>query len=452
MSATAQSEISVKIFDFALRSALKSACDQFGYDARNVFNAGIVKGAGGNKEHVVTFINNHDFRGTDEVVVNDPLLPYAYLLTNPEIGTPTIFYSDYYGIANANAPTEPLAADLKRLIELNQKFIEGASSVDYLSAIGSSYPITYSSGYDHTSLIYQTNFGGPDADNAAIVAINFSGEPVEALITVNTIGVVSNGLEMLEKTGKSDISTTTITSGKMDIQVPARSFAIYVSADENNACNMDSILYVDINATGLRNGRNWEDAFTNLASALNVQSGCTNVHEIRMKEGTYYPNTQADRALGFMIPAHVKVIGGFQSSGNPKLGDQDIDLYPTILSGDIASPGEETDNVYHVVQIHPGVDSAYLEALIIEDGNANGALPTWQYGGGIYNKERLVLKDVIIRNNRALTGANGIYNVSSTATLTMDHVILLNNAGSVSDIENEDNAIIIVRDRNEIKN
>jgi alpha-amylase len=452
MSSAAQSEINVKVFDFALRSALKSACDQFGYDARNVFNSGIVNGAGGNKEHVVTFINNHDFRETDEVIVHDPLLPYAYLLTNPEIGAPTIFYSDYYGIANANAPIEPLAADLKRLIELNHKYIEGASSVDYLSAFGSSYPITYSSGYDHTSLIYQTNFGGPDSDKAALVAINFAGEPLEAEVTVNTIGVISDGLEMLERTGKSDISTTTITSGKMDIQVPARSFAIYVSTDQKDSCNMDSILYVDINATGLRNGVNWEHAFTNLASALNIQSGCTNVQEIRMKEGTYYPNTQEDRTLGFFIPAHVKIIGGFQSSGNPKLGDQDIDLYPTILSGDIATPGDETDNIYHVVQTSPGLDSAYLEAIIIEDGNANGALTNWQYGGGIYNQAPLVLKDVIVRNNRALTGANGIYNLSSTATLTMDNVELLNNTGSDSDIENEGNAIIIVRENSEIKN
>jgi hypothetical protein len=451
MSAAAQAEISVKIFDFALRSDLKSACDQFGYDARNVFNSGIVKGAGGNKDHVVTFINNHDFREMDEPVVNDPLLPYAYLLTNPEIGTPTIFYSDYYGIANANAPTEPLSVDLKRLIELNQKFIEGATSVDYLSAFGSSFPITYSSGYDNTSLIFQTNFGGPGSDKAAIVAINFAGEPLEAEITVNTIGVVADGLEMLEKTGKSDITSSEIASGKMNIHVPSRSYAIYVSADEDDSCNMDSVIYVDINASGLRNGSDWDNAFNNLASALNIQSGCTNVHEIRIKEGTYYPNTLNARASGFMIPANVTMIGGFQSSGNPQLGDQDIDAYPTILSGEIGSPSDSSDNVYNVVRINPGLDSAYLEALIIEDGYANGFYTIWQYGGGIYNKEHLVLKDVVVRNNFGLTGANGIYNFTNSATLIIDNVKLLNNTGSQSDLENEDNAVLKVRENSEIR-
>ena len=38
----------------------------------------------------------------------------------------------------------------------------------------------------------------------------------------------------------------------------------------------------------LKNGSDWNNAFTNLASALNIQTGCTNVREIRIKEGTYY--------------------------------------------------------------------------------------------------------------------------------------------------------------------
>ncbi len=451
MSAAAQAEISVKVFDFALRSALKSACDQFGYDARNVFNSGIVKGVGGNKDHTVTFINNHDFREMDEPIVNDPLLPYAYILTNPEIGTPTLFYSDYYGIANANAPTVPLAVDLKRLIELNQKFIEGASSVDYLSAIGSSYPITYFSGYNNTSLIYQTNFGGPDSDKAAIIAINFAGEPLEAEVTVNSIGIVGNGLEMLEKTGKSDIPAPIIANGKMNIHAAPRSFAIYVSENEDDLCNMDSVIYVDINAIGLKNGNDWDNAFTNLASALNIQVGCTNVHEIRIKEGTYFPNTIDDRTLGFQITANVTMIGGFQSLGYPQIGDQDIDAYPTILSGDIGTPNDDSDNVYNVVRTNSGLDSAYLEALIIEGGKADGSLTIHQYGGGIYNKEHLVLKDLLVRNNFGLTGANGIYNSTDTAILKMDNVNLVNNTGSTSDIKNENNAIIIVRKNNEIK-
>ncbi|MEM9548755.1 MAG: hypothetical protein AAGA77_22415 [Bacteroidota bacterium] len=451
MSAAAQSEISVKVFDFALRSALKSACDQFGYDVRNVFSSGIVRGAGGNKDHTATFINNHDLRHDDEPVLNDPILPHAYILTNPEIGTPTVFYSDYFGVVNANAPTVPLGEDIKRLIELNTKYIHGASSVDYLSAFGSGFPITYSSGFDNTSLIYQTNFGGSDSDRAAIVAINFAGEPLNAEITVNQVGAVANGLEMLEKTGKSDLTSSEISGGTMNIQVPPRSYAIYVSEEENDTCNLDSIIYVNINAAGLRNGSDWDNAFTNLTSALNIQKGCTNVKEIRIKEGTYYPTTTNNRELSFEIPANVTIIGGFSSAGNPQLGEQDMDSYPTILSGNIGMESDSSDNSYNVVRIIPGLDSAYLEALIIEEGYANGVAANHQRGGGIYNTEHLILKDILVRNNFGLSGANGIYNEMNTAQMIWDNVELINNSGATSDLENHNGALLTIRTDSEVK-
>ena len=452
MSAASQAEISVKVFDFALRGELKAACDQFGYDVRNVFNSGIVKGAGGNKDHVVTFINNHDFRATDEPVLNDPILPYAYLLTNPEIGTPTVFYSDFYGVPNANAPTTPLATDITRLMDLNEKYIQNASSVDYLSALGSTYPITYTSGFDNTSLIYQTNAGGVDQNKNAIVAINFAGEAMEAEVTVNAIGAITDGLTMQEKTGKSDIPLSTITSGKMHIHVPPRSYAIYVSSNQNATCKLDSILYVDLNASGLKNGSDWTNAFTSLQSALSIQEGCPNVREIRIKEGTYYPNILGDRELGFQIKGNVTIIGGFEGSGNPSLGDQDVNNFPTILSGDIGITADDTDNVYNVIEISPGLDSAYIEGIIFQDGNANGGSPNFQNGGGIFNHANLYLKDVLIQNNQATASGNGIYNFSSEGYITLDNVTLMNNLGSNSSIKNEDDAVIIVKENSEIKN
>ncbi len=451
MSAAAQSEIDVKIFDFALREALKSGCDLFGYDVRNIFDSGIVRGAGGNKDHTVTFVNNHDFRADDEPVLNDPILPHAYILTNPEIGTPTVFYSDYFGIENGNAPTIPLGDDIKQLIDLNSKFISGASSVNYLSESGSSYGITYTSGFDNTSLIYQTNMGGIGSDKTAVVAINFAGDPLEAEVSLNLTGPVINGLEMLEKTGKSDISKSLVTSGKISIHVPSRSYAIYVSGDVVGDCSMDSIIYVDLNATGLKNGSDWSNAFSNLGSALAIQGGCNNVKEIRIKEGTYLPNVIGDRSQGFEIESNVRVIGGFQSSGNPMLGDQDIDLYPTILSGDIGIIGDNSDNTYHVVSATSSIDSASLEALVIENGNANGGTVDVQKGGGVYNSEFVQLKNVIIRNNVSQVSGNGIHNTSASGKIVFDNVKLVNNTGSSSDVHNEDGAVIAVKTNSELK-
>ena len=451
MSPAAQAEISVKVFDFALREALKSGCDQFGYDVRNIFNSGIVKGAGGNKNHTVTFVNNHDFRAEDEPVINDPLLPYAYILTNPEVGTPTVFYSDYFGIANANAPVVPLGNDIKRLIELNKKFISGASSVDYLSAFGSAFPITYSSGFDNTSLIYQTNFGGTALNKGTVVAINFAGEPLVAEVNVNLTGAIANGLQMLEKTGKSEIHKSVISDGKLNVQVPPRSYAIYVSSDIVGDCSMDSIIYVDLNASGLKNGSDWTNAFSNLGAALSVQEGCDNVDEIRIKEGTYLPNVIGDRSQGFEIGSNVSIIGGFQSSGNPAIGDQDVDLYPTVLSGDIGLVGNSVDNAYHVLSATSSIDSASLEAIIIENGNANGVTNELQKGGGIYNSEYLKLKNVVVRINASQLSGNGIFNESMGGEIVFDNVKLLNNSGGGSDVQNENGATITVKSDSEVK-
>ncbi|MGK0316689.1 MAG: hypothetical protein ACI86M_002924 [Saprospiraceae bacterium] len=450
MSAAAQSEIDVKIFDFALRSALKSGCDQFGYDVRNIFNSGIVKGVGGNKDHTRTFVNNHDFRADDEPILNDPLLPYAYILTNPEVGTPSVFYSDCFGVANANAPMLPLGNDIKRLIELNEKFISGASSVDYLSASGASFPITYASGFDNTSLIYQTNMGGATSDKGVVVAINFAGEPLEAEISLNLTGAIDNGVQMIEKTGKSEIHKSVIASGKMNIQVPPRSYAIYVSGDVVGDCSMDSIIYVDLNASGLKNGNDWVNAFTSLGSALEVQSGCSNVNEIRIKEGVYFPNVINDRSQGFAIGSNVTLIGGFHSIENPVLGDQDVSLYPTILSGDIGPVNDVADNIYNVVSATSSIDSASIEALIIEKGNANGGSIEHQKGGGLYNSEFLILKDVTLRNNIGQTTGNGVFNNSNLGKITMDNVKLLNNTGSSSDVQNENGATIKVKTNSEV--
>ena len=182
-----------------------------------------------------------------------------------------------------------------------------------------------------------------------------------------------------------------------------------------------------------------------------VQAGCDNVDEIRIKEGVYYPNTVGDREQGFALESNVKLVGGFQSTGNPMLGDQNINLYPTILSGDIGVLDDADDNIYNVVNTTTSIDSASIESLIIEKGNANGASLEHQSGAGIYNSEYLILKDVTIRNGMAQTSGNGISNNSSDGIITMDNVKLMNNSGSTSDVQNENGASIYVKTNSEIK-
>ncbi len=95
MNKVTLSSIHPRIFDFALRDALKNASDKFGYDARNIFTSSIADN-GGSGFNVVTFVNNHDFRDKGQPIEHDPILAYAYILTNNQLGIPTVYYPDYF--------------------------------------------------------------------------------------------------------------------------------------------------------------------------------------------------------------------------------------------------------------------------------------------------------------------------------------------------------------------
>jgi hypothetical protein len=101
------------------------------------------------------------------------------------------------------------------------------------------------------------------------------------------------------------------------------------------------------------------------------------------------------RNNGFSIPQGISIYGGFaghESSVNERIyGD-----FPTILSGDIGSIGEMSDNLYHVVTIAPGMDGVLLDGITIRNGLANGVTPDLQTGSGIFNLGRLTVRQVII--------------------------------------------------------
>lgn len=446
MSAAAQAEIDVQVFDFALRQSLKNACDLFGYDARGVFTSGIVNGAGGTKDHVATFVNNHDYRQDGEPILNDPILPYAYILTNPSVGTPTVYYSDYYGVENADAPTDALSYDINQLIDIKKLHIDGANSTLYLNQSGSSYPVTYTSGFPNTSIIFQNNNGGPFS-SSTVIAINFAGEELIAEVTVDQSSKFANGSFTHEATGKSKIPVQEVVDGKITIHVPARSYAIYSSIDGALTCSGDSILYVDLNASGQNNGSDWDNAFADLGAAMHLGYYCQDIDEIRIKEGTYLPTILGDRSTSFLVARPLRITGGFASIGNPVYGDQDLDLYPTVMSGDLGMTGATEDNSYHVLNNITTADTVIIESVIIEGGNADGAIIQDQSGAGITNSGVLRLKNVIVRSHTA-TGEGAA--ISNTRVLLLDDVNVETTNG-LSDIENSASGTIIVESNSNVK-
>jgi len=235
MDADTKAAMSPKIFDFSLRESLRQACDQFGYDARNIFNASLyANGLSG--YYVVTFANNHDFRdasGFASLVQNDVMLPYAYILTNNQLGVPCVFYPDYFGYYgdadDRYIPPPPLKPYIDQLIKVHQDYIFGASSVVNLTAFGSSYGSTFTSGFPNTSVIYQLK--GHASGKDVIVAINFAGEELNVDQNIETTGV-PNGTIFTDVTGlSSGPEHITLNGSVLNLKLAARSYAVWVEGD-----------------------------------------------------------------------------------------------------------------------------------------------------------------------------------------------------------------------------
>lgn len=231
MTPAAQGSIKVRAFDFALRGALRDACDAFGNDVRNVFNSGMVDGAGGDPFNVVTFVDNHDIRQEGNAIQNDAKLVYAYILTNNQIGAPCVFYPDYYGVQVGNAPLIHLEDEINDLVTLHKTYILNSPNADYLSRQSTPYYQFFvqngNNGIKETSLIYQLQANG--SGKTVIVAINFSGTPLDMYQGVNTSWGATPGTTFTDMLGTSGIQNTNITpNSEIHVTLPPRSYTVWV--------------------------------------------------------------------------------------------------------------------------------------------------------------------------------------------------------------------------------
>jgi len=183
------------------------------------------------------------------------------------------------------------------------------------------------------------------------------------------------------------------------------------------------VIFVDAGAEGANTGLSWDDAFTTLQPAL---AWAVDGVEIWVAVGTYKPTwlfSPGDpRSATFQMKNGVGVYGGFAGTES-ELGQRDWLANLTILSGDIGTEGDSSDNVYHVFY-HPdgtGLDStAILDGFTITGGNANGDLPH-TYGGGMLNYgSSPMLANCTFEANTAIWDGGGIYNRDGSSPTLSD--------------------------------
>ena len=210
--------------------------------------------------------------------------------------------------------------------------------------------------------------------------------------------------------------------------------AIDLGAYENQV--LTAIRYVKQGGSGSGDGSSWADASGDLQEMINISAAGD---EIRVAAGTYKPIRPADnlstidpnnRDNAFVLKDGVSLLGGFPATGTPTLIDRDWNAFPTILSGDIGTANDITDNCYHVVigVNIPASSNTLMDGFTITGGNANvsnsisvnGGFIGSNHGGGIYNRNSSpALTNVTISGNSANNDGGGIYNnLSSSPTLT----------------------------------
>jgi hypothetical protein len=165
------------------------------------------------------------------------------------------------------------------------------------------------------------------------------------------------------------------------------------------------IIYVDADAPGANNGSSWENAYVSLQDALADANAAEKPIEIRIAEGIYIPDqgviqTPGDCKSTFQLINGVILKGGYGGFSEPDPDARYIDLYKTILSGDLSGNDIEIantkdlfdepsrdENSYHVVTGSGTNVTAVLDGFTIIGGNANGDSSDGRRGGGIYCRE-----------------------------------------------------------------
>ena len=203
-------------------------------------------------------------------------------------------------------------------------------------------------------------------------------------------------------------------------------FALYSSGQTRR--------YVNQAAIGLDDGTSWENAYSNLQTAI---SACAVGDTLWIASGTYIPST-LDRDVSFEVDG-ITLYGGF--AGDEISADQRNPIEnPTVLSGDINGDDNgfvnNSENSLNIIKVAPDGNACTIDGFYIEGGYAEGA-----YGGGIYFttglSTLLSIRNCVFRYNKANNGGaiyllNTMLSTSFLHTVNIENCVFENNSSSMN--------------------
>lgn len=164
-----------------------------------------------------------------------------------------------------------------------------------------------------------------------------------------------------------------------------------------------SIIYVDLNATGNNDGTSWTDAYTDVQSALDDADSDT----IWVAQGTYVGNYSHASSRKFYM------YGGFNGT-ETSLSQRDWETNAVVFDGNA------NGSVFDFFS-HAGPSS--IDGCTIQNGFGSGA-------GIDANAADLNLANIVFQNNDAGTSNGGAVQLSSFSDFTFDNVVFTGNSAS----------------------
>lgn len=206
------------------------------------------------------------------------------------------------------------------------------------------------------------------------------------------------------------------------------------------------IIYVDANTPDNNDGSSWAKAYKYLQDALADANTSGDVNEIRVVHGVYTPdsNTAVPSGTGsyysrFKLISGVAIRGGYAGYGEPDPNARNIELYETILSGDLdgndvdvndpcdlLNESTRSDNCGNVVYA-----SGITDANIILDGfTIAGGIGAHSGGGMFVGNSNLTVTNCTFRDNAVQQYGGGMYNGTDngTGSITLTNCTFKQNA------------------------
>ncbi len=227
-----------RVLDHPLREALRKACTQPSYDVRNIFSASLRDASVFTGFHAVTYVNASFLPPGDSIA--RPMLAYAWLLTNNQLGLPLVALQDYQQPEYQEA--------INQLLKIHKRYIFNSTQVEYLNRPDTGLRSLYLSaaqGIDeHRVLLFQLDGRNTPAGKATqgasrdvLVAINFGDAPLKVWHEINTSNLHPSD-RFYDVTGLSNTPELSLESGKVQgmeqaiyLEVPARSYAVWVQGE-----------------------------------------------------------------------------------------------------------------------------------------------------------------------------------------------------------------------------